>query len=108
MSVEIPENMEEVAMRVAVLKMRGHATTEEAVMQQAVLDALQQFVDQELDGHYDEVAYDGAQLVIFDLMHEEIGRLDPVAETFAADFRANADQTLMRLEELAHHVVGSR
>jgi hypothetical protein len=108
MSVEVPENLEEVAMRVALLKTRGRETTEKEVINQAVLDALQIFVDQELDGHYDTVKYDGAQLVIFDLMGEEISRLDPEQADFEQDFRTNADKTMLRLEDLAHQVVGSR
>lgn len=53
MSLAIPENMEEVMMRQAMLKAHGQEVTVDEIIQQSILDALQAFVDQDLDGHYD-------------------------------------------------------
>lgn len=108
MSIEIPENMEEVAMRTALLKTRGHEVSEDEIMKRAALDALQQFIDQELDGHYDSVNYDGDQLVVTNLSHTEVGRLTPDQNSFAQDFKNNADQLLLRLETASRKIVGSR
>lgn len=108
MSIEVPENMEEVAMRTALLKTRGQDISENQVIKKAVFDALQMFVDQELDGHYDEVQFDGEELVIFDLMHNEIERVSPDEANFEADFKKSADKTLTKIEAAAHHAVGSR
>ncbi len=44
MSVEIPENMEEVAMQLAQHQVRGEQVDEKAVIQNAVRDILQAFL----------------------------------------------------------------
>ena len=59
MSVEIPENMEEVAMQLAQHQVRGEQVDEKAVIQNAVRDILQAFFDEALEGHYDDVKWDG-------------------------------------------------
>ena len=45
MSVEIPENMEEVAMQLAQHQVRGEQVDEKAVIQNAVRDILQAFFE---------------------------------------------------------------
>ena len=55
MSVEIPENMEEVAMQLAQHQVRGEQVDEKTVIQNAVRDILQAFFVVALEGHYDDV-----------------------------------------------------
>lgn len=108
MSVEIPENMEEVAMRQALLKTRGHDLSTEEVINTALLDALQAFVDQELDGRYDTVTWEEKDLVVTDLMGEEVARLAPADSDLVEKFKINADMVFFELEETARKAVGSR
>ncbi|WP_461239732.1 hypothetical protein [Paucilactobacillus sp. N302-9] len=108
MSIEIPENMEEVAMRQAQLKVRGQEKSADDIIAQALLDTLQILIDQELDGHYDTVAFEAPDLVITDLMHEEVARLAPEKERLIDDFKDNAEQLFDRLETTARKAAGSR
>ena len=53
MSIEIPTNMEEVAMKIAQAQVRGTSLTKDEVIKTAVLDLMQSFMDEALEGHYD-------------------------------------------------------
>lgn len=57
MSIEIPTNMEEVAMKVAQQQVRGNDITADQVIQAAIQDTMQALLDNALDGHYDEVKW---------------------------------------------------
>ena len=46
MSLDVPENMEEVAMKIAQYKVRGQELTEEQVITTAVRDILQGYLDE--------------------------------------------------------------
>ena len=50
MSLDVPENMEEVAMKIAQAKVRGHELTKEEVITTAVRDILQGYLDEVLEG----------------------------------------------------------
>ena len=54
MSIEIPENMEEVAMKIgAGAQVRGEHLTQRMVIETAVTEILQSFMDEALEGHYE-------------------------------------------------------
>ena len=108
MSVAIPENMAEIITKQAMLKEHGEDVTTDDLVKQSVLDALQAFIDQELDGHYDEVSWDQEQLVVHDLDHDEIARIKPQHASFIVDFKDNAQLVLTKLEEVARKTIGSR
>ncbi|MGV0168027.1 hypothetical protein ACRYI5_05425 [Furfurilactobacillus sp. WILCCON 0119] len=111
MSQEIPENMHEVLLKVQEENARrddDHQVTEEQVMANAVHDTLQYWVDYLLDGHYDEVSWAGNQLVVEDIVGDEVGRVDPMSETFANDFRQSPEGTLFRLESEANRLISHR
>ncbi|MBB1079358.1 hypothetical protein H5S09_05570 [Limosilactobacillus sp. STM2_1] len=108
MSIEIPENMEEVAMQLAQHQVRGEQTDETAIIQNAVRDILQSFFDEALEGHYDDVNWDGDDLVITDFMGKEVGRIHPQSDTFIDDFKTDADSLIERLEDKTTAIVGGR
>lgn len=108
MSVEIPSNMEEVVMKIAAAKVHGQTLTEDDVIKSAVLDTMQSFMDEALEGHYDDVKWDGNQLVVTDFTGKQVGHVSPTATSFVADFRDNADRLALRLEKAAGKIVGGR
>lgn len=108
MSVEIPENMEDVAMKIARAGVHGQQLDEKQVITQAVLDIMQGFMDEALEGHYDDVAWNGKNLRVTDIMGKEVGVVKPVGDSFVADFKQNADDLVERLEDEAGHIVGGR
>lgn len=108
MSVEIPSNMEEVAMKIAAAKVHGQELDADTVIKAAVLDTMQAFMDEALEGHYDDVRWSGKQLVVTDFTGKEVGSVAPAGESFIADFRANADQLSLKLEKAAGQIVGGR
>ena len=108
MSVEIPTNMEEVAMKIVQAQVRGTILTKDEVIQGAVLDLMQSFMDEALEGHYDDVSWRENQLVVTDFMGQEVGTVVPELASFNADFEANADALIERLEDAAERIVGGR
>lgn len=108
MSIEIPENMEEVAMQLAQHQVRGEQADETSVIRNAVRDTLQAYFDEALEGHYDDVNWDGEDLVITDFMGKEVGRVTPQTDTFVADFKNDADALMERLEDKTTKIVGGR
>lgn len=75
MSIEIPTNMEEVAMKVAQQQVRGNDITAEQVIQAAIQDTMQALLDNVLDGHYDEVKWQDQALVVIDFMGDQVGQV---------------------------------
>ena len=108
MSVEIPENMEEVAMQLAQHQVRGEQVDEKAVIQNAVRDILQAFFDEALEGDYDDVKWDGDDLVVTGIMGDEAGRIQPQSSSFIDDFKNDADSLIERLENATAKIVGGR
>lgn len=111
MSETIPENMNEVRLRVQTLnEQRGDQApvTEADVMTAAVHDTLQYWVDYLLDGHYDEVTWVDQDLVVTDVMGKPVGRVSPMSETFANDYRQSPEGTMFRLENEANKIIAQR
>ena len=107
MSVEIPENMEEVAMKDARAQVHGETLTPEAVIRQAVLDTMQAFMDEALEGHYDDVKWAGDHLVVLDFQGKQEGEVAPEND-WVADFTADADAVIDRLEAAVGKIVRGR
>lgn len=108
MSVEIPENMEEVAMKIARAGVHGQHLNEDQVIKQSVLDIMQAFMDEALEGHYDDVAWSDNSLKVTDIMGKEVGVVKPAGKTFVDDFKQNADDLVERLEDEVGRIVGGR
>ena len=108
MSVEIPSNMEEVAMKIAAAKVHGEDLAVDDVIKDAVRDTMQAMMDEALEGHYDDVSWSGTQLVVTDFMGKQVGAVSPTEDSFISDFRGNADRLLLTLENAAVKIVGGR
>lgn len=87
MSIQIPENMEEVAMKIAQYQVHGQHLEMDDVIKDAVRDTLQEFMDEALEGHYDDVAWVGEDLVVTDIMGEKVGSASPIHASFIEDLR---------------------
>ncbi len=108
MSIQIPENMEEVAMKIAQYQVHGQHLEMDDVIKDAVRDTLQEFMDEALEGHYDDVAWVGEDLVVTDIMGEKVGSVSPIHASFIEDFKADANELVLRLEQQAAQIVGGR
>lgn len=109
MSVDVPENMEEVAMKIARYQVHGETITETEVINQAVKDILQAYLDEALEGHYDDVTMlDDGTLVVTDVMGDETGKLQPQGDDWVADFKADADALDERFANAAQQMAGHR
>lgn len=109
MSLDVPENMEEVAMKIAQYKVRGQELTEADVITTAVRDILQGYLDEALEGHYDDVTMkDDGTLVVTDVMGAPAGQVKPLGENWVADFKADADALDERFADEAQKIVGHR
>ena len=107
MSVAVPENMEEVAMKIAQHQVRGEQLTVQEVIEDAVKEILQAFMDEALEGHYDDVKLEGQTLVVYDFMGREEGQVTPEKD-WVTDFQADADAVIDRLEEAVGKIVRGR
>ena len=88
MSLDVPENMEEVAMKIAQAKVRGHELTKEEVITTAVRDILQGYLDEALEGHYDDVKMlDDGTLEVTDVMGEKVGKVEPSGDNWMNGLR---------------------
>ena len=108
MSIQIPENMEEVAMKIAQYQVHGQHLEMDDVIKDAVRDTLQEFMDEALEGNYDDVAWVGEDLVVTDIMGEKVGSASPIHASFIEDFMADANELVLRLEQQAAQIVGGR
>lgn len=109
MSIEVPENMEEVAMKIAKYQVHGKKLTEDQVITTAVRDILQAYLDEALEGHYDDVKLaDDHTLVVTDVMGADAGRVTPQGDDWVADFKNDADAVDEYLADEAQKIVGHR
>ncbi|WP_061775841.1 peptidase dimerization domain-containing protein [Levilactobacillus senmaizukei] len=108
MFIQVPADMDEVQLRQLQLKQHGETVTESAIINQAVLDIFQNFLDQIEDGHYDTATWQGNDLVVTDIDGRQTATVSPAGASFEADFRDNADQTEQRLEQEAIRAAGGR
>lgn len=108
MSAIVPENMEEVAMKIASAQVHGQKLTTAEVIKQAVFDIMQAEMDDALMGHYDDVAWDGQDLVVTDFTGKEVGRVSPQKDNFIEDFKNDAKSLEDRFAQVAAKVAGGR
>lgn len=108
MSVEVPSNMEEVAMKIAAAKVHGQTLSADEVIRDAVRETMQAMMDEALEGHYDDVNWAGKQLVVTDFTGQQVGVVKPLSDSFINDFRQDADQLALKLEQAATEIIGGR
>lgn len=107
MSIEIPVNLEEAAMKVAQQQVRGHEVSLDEVIQQAVVDNVQAMLDHELDGHYDDAELTDKGLQITDFMGDLVGTITYAPDLVTA-FKNDADQLQDYLAQQVAKLVGGR
>lgn len=110
MSIQIPQSMTEVEVQLLDRQKHGEHVTKEEIIRNAVRDTLQALMDEALDGHYDDVKWDdqGHDLVIYDIMGKEVGRVAPKKATFIDDFTASPDSMMLHFDDAVTKVVGGR
>ena len=108
MFIQIPTDMDEVQLRQLQLKQHGEDRTEDDIINQAVLDIFQGFLDQVEDGHYDTASWQGETLIVTDIDGVQTATVTPQGTTFNADFRENADKLELYLEQEAVRASGAR
>lgn len=108
MSIYIPENMEEVAMKVAQNQVHGRQVSPDEVIHDAVRDILQALLDDALEGHYDDVKWNGAQLEVTDAMGAEVATVTATGSSFEEEFKSDPDQLKTHLADEVTKIVGGR
>lgn len=110
MSIQIPQSMTEVEVQLLDRQKHGEHVTKEDIIRNAVKDTLQALMDEALDGHYDDVKWDdqGQDLLIFDIMGKEVGRVAPLKGTFIDEFTASPDNMMMHFDDAVTKIVGGR
>ena len=108
MFIQIPTDMDEVQLRQLQLKQHGEDRTEDDIINQAVLDIFQGFLDQVEDGHYDTASWQDDTLVVTDIDGVQTATVKPQGATFNADFRESADKLELYLEQEAERASGAR
>ncbi len=107
MSIEIPVNLEEAAMKVAQQQVRGNEVSLEAVIKQAIVDNVQAMLDHELDGHYDDAKLTDKGLQITDFMGDLVGMITYEPD-LVTGFKTDADQFQDYLAQQVTKLVGGR
>lgn len=103
MSELIPENMDEVKMKVARAQIDGKTFTEDEVIYQAVADLFQDYLEEAEEGHYDtsHLSDKGDKFTVIGINGEEIASFESTADDFIKDFRTDALKLCFRLEDKA-------
>nr|WP_211089071.1 hypothetical protein [Levilactobacillus tujiorum] len=106
--IQIPTDMDEVQLRQLQLKQHGEDQTEDEIINQAVLDIFQGFLDQIEDGHYDTASWQAETLIVTDIGGQQTATVTPQGATFNADFRESAEKLELYLEQEAARAAGAR
>jgi hypothetical protein len=101
MSELIPENMDEVKMKMARAQIDGQHVTEDEVIYQAVADLFQDYLEEAEEGHYDTSHLEGNTFTVTGINGEEIARFTSTGPDFIADFKQDALALCFRLEDQA-------
>lgn len=102
MSLEFPEDMNEVEQKLAISQIKNPDMQMDQVIVDSVMDHFQAFLDESEEGHYDTGKLVGNEIVITSVAGREVARLQPIGEDFISDFKNNSDQILTYLEEQAY------
>lgn len=108
MFIQIPTDMDEVQLRQLQLKQHGEDKTEDEIINQAVLDIFQRFLDQVEDGHYDTASWQGETLIVTDIDGVQTATVTAQGASFDADFRESAEKLELHLEQEAVRASGAR
>ncbi|UQS84408.1 hypothetical protein MOO46_03905 [Apilactobacillus apisilvae] len=102
MSEEIPENMDEVKLKMARLQIDGHENiNEDEIIQKAINDLFQDYLDEAEEGHYDTGKLDKNKIVITGVTGNIVATLESEGNDFIEDFKKDALSLCFRLENEA-------
>ncbi|CAI2686745.1 MAG: hypothetical protein M3005_02060 [Apilactobacillus sp.] len=104
MSELIPENMDEVKLKMARMLIDGHQVTEEEVIYQAVADLFQDYLEEAEEGHYDTSHLNGDTFTVTGISGSQIAEFKSTKENFVEDFRHDALELCFRLEDEAQRI----
>jgi hypothetical protein len=108
MSIQIPQSMAEVQVQLMERRNHGEQVTEEEIIKNAVKDSLQALMDEALAGHYDDVKWSDHDLVVYDIMGKQVGKVTPMKDNFIADFKASPDNLILYFDDQVAKIVGGR
>lgn len=103
----VPINMLEVAEKMEWNQQHGVFTTEDAVIEEAILENAQDMLNGDLEGAYWKASWTVAdqQLTILDVLGKEVASLSPLHASFTKDFRNNAPEVMRYLSEEIQRIV---
>lgn len=104
MSLEFPENMNEVQQSLAVGRLNNPQLTEDEVIINSINDHFQSYLDEAEEGHYDTGKLVNNEIVVVSVFGREVERLKPLSQSFIADFKEQTDNLLTYLEEQSYKI----
>ncbi|TPR24656.1 hypothetical protein DY120_05080 [Apilactobacillus micheneri] len=102
MSESIPENMDEVKLKMARLKIDVHEDiSEDDIITKAVSDLFQDYLDEAEEGHYDTGSLDVDTISVVGVTGDKITEFKSKEKDFISDFKKDAMALCFRLEDEA-------
>lgn len=104
-----PKNMEEVARKLRHDFALGIDETQEDIITVTLLEEIQDMLDGDLEGHYWTAKWKEKDkcVTVLDVLGEPIDTITPQADSFSADFRADAPKLFRNLDTQVKRVVAS-
>lgn len=106
--IQIPQDMTEVKVKIAQLEELGHKSDEKQVIFDAIQDNAQALLDEQLEGHYYSCKLDGDTITVFDVIQKPLGTIRSQGATFEADFRKNAQNMLIDIDNKMQKIIDQR
>lgn len=107
---KIPETMEAVEVRVAMMKQVGFPVAVDDVIKEAIKDGLQALLDEQMSGHYYTVHWDVnfKSLEVIGFGDEHVGDIEPEAgqPAWIDQFKTNTDMFWFNLDTAVSQLVG--
>ncbi len=104
MSLDYPQDMQEVKQKFEVMKADDSSITEEDVLRKTVEDAFQSYLTISEEGHYDTGTLKGEEIEITDIFGKKTNSVKPKGDTFEDDFKKSPTEALAYLESQASRV----
>ncbi|AMV63384.1 Hypothetical protein ADU72_0765 [Pediococcus damnosus] len=106
--IQIPQDMTEVKVKIAQLEELGHKSNEKQVVFDAIQDNAQAILDEQLEGHYDSCTLDNDKITIYETPEKPIGSVKSQGASFEEDFRKNANNMFIYLQQEISKVINQR
>ncbi|MDV7687464.1 hypothetical protein [Oenococcus oeni] len=104
---KIPETIQDIKERAALMKSRGFSIGEEQIMSQAIKDGLQAIVNDLMDGEYFTVQLINPKtFMILGVNGRTEGKIIARGESFNSDFKESSDRLWNYFWDQAEKIVG--